>query len=140
MSGRMHFQKQPSRGVLNKSCSENMHQAFRRTSMPKCDFDKVAMQLYWNYTLAWVFSCKFAAYFQNTSFLERLWVGASTFWVFTEIHWQKFLDSDFEIETDLSLLKKASTGRMFFVVNDTTSLPLYLPYYNSQINEVASNI
>ena len=25
-------------------------------------------QLYWNHTLAWVFSCKFAAYFQNTYF------------------------------------------------------------------------
>ena len=24
------------------------------------------LQLYWNHTLAWVFSCKFAAYFQNT--------------------------------------------------------------------------
>ena len=23
-------------------------------------------QLYWNYTSAWVFSCKFAVYFQNT--------------------------------------------------------------------------
>ena len=27
---------------------------------------KVALQLYWNHTSAWVFSCKFAAYFQNT--------------------------------------------------------------------------
>ena len=35
--------------------------------MPKCDFNKVAKNLYWNYTSAWVFSCKFAAYFQNTS-------------------------------------------------------------------------
>ena len=26
----------------------------------------VALQLYWNRTSAWVFSCKFAAYFQNT--------------------------------------------------------------------------
>ena len=34
--------------------------------MPKCDFNKVALQLYWNHTSAWVFSCKFAAYFQNT--------------------------------------------------------------------------
>ena len=28
----------------------------------------VAKQLYWNHTLAWVFSCRFAAYFQNTFF------------------------------------------------------------------------
>ena len=36
---------------------------YRRTPMPKCDFSKVA---YSNHTSAWVFSCKFAAYFQNT--------------------------------------------------------------------------
>ena len=33
--------------------------------MPKCDFNKVAKQLR-NHTSARVFSCKFAAYFQNT--------------------------------------------------------------------------
>ena len=38
--------------------------------MPKCDFNKVAK-------LAWVFSCKFAAYFQNTFSQEQLWVAAS---------------------------------------------------------------
>ena len=31
-------QKQPSRGVLKKRCSENMRQIYRRTPMPKCDF------------------------------------------------------------------------------------------------------
>ena len=39
------FQKQPSRGVLRKSCSENMPQIYRRTPMPKCDFNKVALFL-----------------------------------------------------------------------------------------------
>ena len=34
--------------------------------MPKYDFNKVTLQLYLHLTLAWVFSCKFAAYFQNT--------------------------------------------------------------------------
>ena len=33
-------------------------------------------QLYWNRTSAWVFSCKFAAYFQNTFSQEHLWVAA----------------------------------------------------------------
>ena len=33
-----------------------------------CNF--IALQLYWNHTSAWVFSCKFAAYFQKT-FLEN---------------------------------------------------------------------
>ena len=36
-------QKQPSGGVLKKRCSENMQQIYRRTPMPKCDFNKVAL-------------------------------------------------------------------------------------------------
>ena len=59
-------QKQPPKGVIKKRCSENTQQIYRRTPMPKCDFNKVAFQLYWNHTSAWVFSCKFIAYFQNT--------------------------------------------------------------------------
>ena len=39
-------QKQPSRGVSSKSCSENIRQICRRAPMLKCDFDKVAKQLY----------------------------------------------------------------------------------------------
>ena len=45
--------------------------------MPKYDFNKVALQLYWNHTLARVFSCNFAAYFQNTISQEHLWVAVS---------------------------------------------------------------
>ena len=40
------FQKQPSRGFLIKRYSENMQQIYRRTPTPKCDFNKVALQLY----------------------------------------------------------------------------------------------
>ena len=40
-------------------------------------WNKVAKQLYWNHTAAWVFSCKFAAYFQITFSLEHLWMAAS---------------------------------------------------------------
>ena len=36
-------QKQPSRAVLTKACSENMKQIYRRTPMPKCDFNKVTL-------------------------------------------------------------------------------------------------
>ena len=50
------IQKQPSRDVLRKRCSKNMQQIYRRISMPKCDFSKVALQLYWNRTSAWMFS------------------------------------------------------------------------------------
>ena len=47
--------------------------------MPKNDFNEVAKQLYWNRTSTWVFSCKFAAYFQDTFFSEHLWVAASAY-------------------------------------------------------------
>ena len=38
----MTTQKQPSRGVLSKRCSENMLQVYKRTPVPKCDFNNVA--------------------------------------------------------------------------------------------------
>ena len=43
---KLDFQKQPPRGVPGKRCSENMQQIYRRTPMSKCDFNKVAKQLY----------------------------------------------------------------------------------------------
>ena len=73
------LQKQPTRGVPRKRRSENMQQIYRRAPMPKCDFNKVAKQLYWNHTSAWVFSCKFAAYLQNIFSKEHLWMAASVF-------------------------------------------------------------
>ena len=36
------FQKKPPRSVLGKSCSENLQQIYRRSPMPKCDFNKAA--------------------------------------------------------------------------------------------------
>ena len=32
------IQMQPSRGVLMKKCPENTQQIYRRTPIPKCDF------------------------------------------------------------------------------------------------------
>ena len=40
---RSEFQKQPSRVVSRKRCSENMQQIYKRTPIPKCDFNKVAI-------------------------------------------------------------------------------------------------
>ena len=54
-----------------------MQQMYRRTPMPKCDFNKVAKQLHRNHTLAWVFSCKFAAYYRKTFLYDHLWRAAS---------------------------------------------------------------
>ena len=39
------LQKQPSRRVLRKRCSENMQQTHMRTPMAKCNFIKVVKQL-----------------------------------------------------------------------------------------------
>ena len=78
-NARKYIQKQPSRSVLRKRYSENMPQIYGRTPMPLWDFNKVAKQLYWNHTSKWVFSSKFAAYFQNTFSEEHLWMAASAF-------------------------------------------------------------
>ena len=45
--------------------------------MPKCNINKTALQLYWNHTSAWLFSCDFAAYFQNTFSSEHPWRAVS---------------------------------------------------------------
>ena len=45
--------------------------------MRKSDFNKVVLQRYWNRTSEWVFSCKFAIYFQNSFSQEPLWMAAS---------------------------------------------------------------
>ena len=39
------YQNQPPVGVLSKRCSENMQQIYRRTSILKSDFNKVAKQM-----------------------------------------------------------------------------------------------
>ena len=62
---------------LGKRCFENMQQIYRRAPIPKCDLEKIALQLHWNCTSAWLFSCKFVAYFQNTFSQKHLWTAAS---------------------------------------------------------------
>ena len=42
-------QKLLPRGVLRKRCSENMQQIYRKTTMPKRDFNKVEKQLQCNF-------------------------------------------------------------------------------------------
>ena len=51
------WQKHPDRDVLIKRCSENMQQIYMRMSMWKCNFNKVALQLYGNHTSAWGVIC-----------------------------------------------------------------------------------
>ena len=61
-------------------------QLIYRTSMPKCDFNKVALQLHWDHTLAWVFFCKCVSYFQNNFLLEHLMMGY--FWTYLTIFFE----------------------------------------------------
>ena len=65
--------------------------AIRRYStekvLPRCAFNKVALQLYWNHTSALVFSCKFVEYFQNTLSWEHHWMAASDFFSVQPTFW-----------------------------------------------------
>ena len=45
--------------------------------MPKCNLNKVAKQTLLKSQIAWVFSCKFVAYFHNTFSYRLLWRAAS---------------------------------------------------------------
>ena len=47
---------------------------------------KVALQLYWKHTPAWVFSCKFAAYFQNTLLWKQPMLNAFEWLKFEYLH------------------------------------------------------
>ena len=40
----INLQKQPPRGVLSERWSKNMQQIYRRTPLPKCNFNKVAKE------------------------------------------------------------------------------------------------
>ena len=82
-----------SGGVLRKKYSKNMQQMYRRTPTPKCNFNKVAKELYWNYTSAWVFSRKFLAYFRNIALSKntsgRLLLYLCNFMSWIDFDWSK---------------------------------------------------
>ena len=71
--------KELSAGVLKKKCFENMPQIYRRTPMPKCDFNKFAKQLCWNHTSAIVPSCNLLQIFR-THFPENTSGGCRALW------------------------------------------------------------
>ena len=58
------FQKQTSRGVPRKRCSENMQQIYRRKPMAKCDFNKFAKHDCSPVTVRYIFITPFL---KNTS-------------------------------------------------------------------------
>ena len=63
-----------------------MQQIYRITPMLKYDFNKVFLELYGNHTSAWVFPCKFDAYFQNSTIYKHLWRAASIL-INTKVLW-----------------------------------------------------
>ena len=70
------IQKQPSRAVLRKRCSENIQQIYRRTAMPKCDFNK----LFCNFTeTPGCHGCSSVnlLHFSNTFLQKHRWRAAS---------------------------------------------------------------
>ena len=86
------MQKQPSRGVFRKRCSGNMQQIYRRTPMPKYDFNKVALQIYWNRTSAWVFSYNllrifWTPFYKNTSGWLLLKIYNSSAYIKSQHDW-----------------------------------------------------
>ena len=60
------IQNQPSKGILRKRRSENMQQNLQENT-------------HLNHAWAWMFSCKFAAYFQSTFSQEHHWVSVSEY-------------------------------------------------------------
>ena len=63
--GVFHYpQKQLPKSVLRKKCPENRQQIYRRSVIWR-KLQRKAKQLYWNHASAWVFSRKFAAFFQT---------------------------------------------------------------------------
>ena len=70
-------QKQPFKAVLTKVvlkiCAKFTGERPCRSTISI----KLKKQLYWNYTSTWLFSFKFAAYFQNTFSEAHLWRVAS---------------------------------------------------------------
>ena len=66
------FQKQPPSGVLIKRCSENTQQIYRRTLMPKYDFNKVGRQWYRKMTFFHKISKNLAPKYLRSSLLPML--------------------------------------------------------------------
>ena len=77
-------------------------------------------QLYWNRTLAWVFSCKFTAYFQ-ISFLKK------TYGYFCRVnHSSNFLRSGFTYRDNLRAPNRLRREREFKQLNSTLKKKSYI--------------
>ena len=100
------MQKQPSRGVHRKMYSENVQKSYRKHP---CNL--IFLQLSWNHTSACVFSCKFAAYFQNTfpyEHIERVSSGNAVLFVQSKDWWPKDFSTNKKIKQEI--IEKNSTA------------------------------
>ena len=69
------IQKQPSGSILKKRCSENMPQTYRRTRMPKCDFNKVVhLKLHYGMGVV-LYIC--VIFSEHLFIINHLWRAAS---------------------------------------------------------------
>ena len=76
--------------------------------MPKCDFSKVHLQLYWNHTLASVFSCKCSGYFQNNFFKNT--AGVLLLWTI-RLAFKTGLQSPREIKSRRMVIRCLNSSR-----------------------------
>ena len=81
--------KQPSSGVLRKSCSENMQQIYSRTLTPKCDFNKAACNFN-EITFRHGCSPVNLLYIFRTPFTKGLWASASEIFKLWELNFHSF--------------------------------------------------
>ena len=122
-----------------------MQDVYRVIPVSKCDLNKIAWQFYWNHTLAWLFSCKFAAYFQNTFYKNTL---LGCFWT-TFIQLCKFLPLANTLmflcsfASDLAHVTVDSYSMRFIhlwkLVFDCALTALYLSFYGVRYRSYYSN-
>ena len=97
-----------------------MQQIYKRTPMPKCDFNKAALQFYRNHTSAWLLPSEFAAYFQITFCKEHLRRAASEP---SPILMQGGVGHYFQDHRFSAILSRASCTNLHVLVNeDKTAL------------------
>ena len=78
--------------------------------------------LYWNRTSAWVFSCKFAAYFRNTFSWEHFWLAASDyFWI---LYFKLVFIKNFE----------SSLQETYFLENLSVDAFIFKHFHTQEIN------
>ena len=109
-------QKQSSRGVLSKICPEIMQQILQ---------EKTHVEV-WNHTPAWMFSFKFAVYFQKKLFLTASLDGC--FWMDLLYYYASEITYFFALEFTRNLNSRRAnfklSERLYFIVFFVKIVPL----------------